>query len=304
VTTFRVTSGIVADLPTKNGRTYPRHILEQVVDRMQDVVERGQAFVTLDGPITLHPPLSAVAGKIEEMRMEDDRIVATIRVISTPRGEVLKTLLEDPASPPLRLRPTMLGAVDSAGTVFHVDGKPVWTVSQLEVGDDPVLDLSNLGDVLTRMSSALKAEEVPVPPHEGKTVTELFALLRDQADTAIGETSCAVVTAREAVTEGHKLVSDDYAARSKAARDAFEATVRALEEKFESCPSCGCLDVEVRDLADTFPYGDPVQFEVHVTVPEHVCLSAECGFAWTDYVAEGLRDGAVAKRLLAETRKK
>lgn len=67
-------------------------------------------------------------------------------------------------------------------------------------------------------------------------------------------------------------------------------TDEAKEELF--CAECSSKDISTSSDAQQIEYGSPVEVVILVTVPLHKCNS--CGFAFTDHVAEDIREQAVS----------
>jgi C4-type Zn-finger protein len=67
------------------------------------------------------------------------------------------------------------------------------------------------------------------------------------------------------------------------------------------CPSCGSEDVKTALETEEFDWGCPVETKIKAVVPVRTC--DECGFQFTDWEAEEIRDQAVANYLYGKQTK-
>lgn len=62
------------------------------------------------------------------------------------------------------------------------------------------------------------------------------------------------------------------------------------------CPSCAHVKVSVEEIVDNFEYGQGAELmHLSARVPVYTCMN--CGFSFTDYIAEELRHSAVCSAL-------
>lgn len=108
---------LVADQPNRNGRTYSRAAVQQMVDkaRMLEGFMLGEIYP--DYTATDFGVKVANASHIlENLELQaDGSLKGTVRVLNTPSGEVLRSLLE--AGAQVDLRPRGVGNVDEHGNV-------------------------------------------------------------------------------------------------------------------------------------------------------------------------------------------
>jgi len=79
------------DQPSRGGRIYPREIVEQVMDR----INNDEIMVTLDSSDTLTVDFARLVGWVRNARIENDELVAEVEIHNTPSGTIVKTLLEN-----------------------------------------------------------------------------------------------------------------------------------------------------------------------------------------------------------------
>jgi hypothetical protein len=81
-----------ADQPTRNGRIYSRQVLERAIE---DFNQRAPKF---GGPVTgaLIQRLESVSHETLSLEVkDDDSLWAEIRVLDTPQGKILKSLMNN-----------------------------------------------------------------------------------------------------------------------------------------------------------------------------------------------------------------
>ena len=75
---------IPVDVPTANGRVYPREVVEKALDALAD--NDARMLVTLGGGMSLRD----VAGQATELHLDDDGLHADIEVLDTDAGKLVK----------------------------------------------------------------------------------------------------------------------------------------------------------------------------------------------------------------------
>ena len=105
---------IAADTLNANGRIYPRGALEKTV---AGEVRKGRTWVTLGMPRGARLELDEIVGQAGNWSWDGDNLQAEIVLMSTPRGEEVKALLE--AKNEFDYRPAGIGEVDKDGVVTN-----------------------------------------------------------------------------------------------------------------------------------------------------------------------------------------
>ena len=79
----------------RNGRVYPRNIIEREVNKFQSLIESREAVGELSHPesIEINPDRSAIL--ITELKMDGNLAIGKAKVLSTPCGKILEALLND-----------------------------------------------------------------------------------------------------------------------------------------------------------------------------------------------------------------
>lgn len=84
-----------AEKPNRNGRMYPREILESAVDKyVNEQVSRGRAVGELNHPEGPTINLDKVSHKITELKWDGNNVVGKATILDTPMGKIVQGLLE------------------------------------------------------------------------------------------------------------------------------------------------------------------------------------------------------------------
>ena len=83
-----------ADIKNRNGRVYPKAIMEKEVNRYKkEFVEKDRAFGELGHPEGPTINLDKVSHLIQSLDLEGKNYVGKAKVLSTPNGEIVKLSL-------------------------------------------------------------------------------------------------------------------------------------------------------------------------------------------------------------------
>ena len=79
----------------RNGRVYPRHIIEREVCKFQNLIESREAVGELSHPDSgeINPDRAAIL--ITSLHMDNDLALGKAKVLSTPCGKILESLIND-----------------------------------------------------------------------------------------------------------------------------------------------------------------------------------------------------------------
>lgn len=80
----------------RNGRIYPREIMEREVNRYyKEFVLTKRAVSDLDHPNSSTPLFANACHLIEDLKMNGDVILGAARIMDTPAGKIAKTLMDE-----------------------------------------------------------------------------------------------------------------------------------------------------------------------------------------------------------------
>ena len=84
-----------ANKPNRNGRMYPREILEAACDKyVTEQVSKGRAVGELNHPEGPTINLDKVSHKITELNWDGDNVVGKATILDTPMGKIVQGLLD------------------------------------------------------------------------------------------------------------------------------------------------------------------------------------------------------------------
>ena len=88
-----------AEKQNRNGRVYPRHVLSKEVERYnKDYVTKNRAFGELGHPDSPTINLDRVSHMITSLRPEGNNFIGKAKILDTPNGQIVKSLLDGGAS--------------------------------------------------------------------------------------------------------------------------------------------------------------------------------------------------------------
>ena len=83
-----------ADVQNGNGRVYPHKILMREVENYKKLVKEKRALGELDHPDDSVINLKNASHMVTDIWMEDKAVMGKVKVLNTPSGQVLKSLVE------------------------------------------------------------------------------------------------------------------------------------------------------------------------------------------------------------------
>jgi hypothetical protein len=88
----------MAETQNGNGRIYPQKILQREVKNYQKLVEDRRALGELDHPEESVINLKNASHMITEIWMDDDKVMGKMKVLETPSGKILESLVKSGVS--------------------------------------------------------------------------------------------------------------------------------------------------------------------------------------------------------------
>jgi hypothetical protein len=84
-----------AEIKNRNGRIYPRELLEREVARFtMEKIDKKRAMGELDHPPVPQLNLDRVSHLIESLEMEGNKVIGVAKILDTPMGNIAKSLIE------------------------------------------------------------------------------------------------------------------------------------------------------------------------------------------------------------------
>lgn len=87
------------DCGNRNGRIYPKSVMEKEVSRYQELIEAKRSLGELGHPPNPQINLNQVSHLITNLRMESDgKVIGRAKILETPMGLIAKNLIENEIS--------------------------------------------------------------------------------------------------------------------------------------------------------------------------------------------------------------
>lgn len=85
-----------AEKKNGNGRIYPKYVLTEAVEKMNDKMSKGYNVLgELEHPESLTVNLNNVSHVIESLRWDGNNVLGKAKILDTPKGEIVKALLKE-----------------------------------------------------------------------------------------------------------------------------------------------------------------------------------------------------------------
>ena len=107
-----------ADVKNGNGRKYPEKVLRREIEKYQDVIRDNRALGELDHPESSVVNLKNVSHVVLKTWWDGPAVMAKIKVLPTPSGQILRSLVESGVK--LGISSRGLGSTRQAGGVTMV----------------------------------------------------------------------------------------------------------------------------------------------------------------------------------------
>jgi hypothetical protein len=87
-----------ADKQNKNGRMYPKGIMEKEVARYQDLIKEKRSLGELGHPPNPTINLNQVSHLITELRMDGSNVIGKAKILGTPMGKIAESFIREGVS--------------------------------------------------------------------------------------------------------------------------------------------------------------------------------------------------------------
>ena len=123
-----------ADGKNRNGRIYPKGVMEGAVNRyVEEQVSKGRAVGELNHPDGPTVNLDKVSHKIESLDWQGNDVVGKARILETPMGNIVKGLLDGGVQ--LGVSTRGMGSLEERGGVMYVNDD--FILSTVDIVQDP-----------------------------------------------------------------------------------------------------------------------------------------------------------------------
>lgn len=123
-----------AEQKNRNGRVYPKAVLESAVNKyIKEQVEKGRAVGELNHPDGPTINLDKVSHRITELRWDGNNVVGKALVLDTPMGKIVKGLMEGGVQ--LGVSSRGMGSLEQKNGVSVV--RPDFILATVDIVQDP-----------------------------------------------------------------------------------------------------------------------------------------------------------------------
>ena len=123
-----------ANQKNRNGRIYPREVLEAAVDKYtNEQVSRGRAVGELNHPEGPTINLDKVSHKITDLKWDGNNVVGKATVLNTPMGQIVQGLMEGGVQ--LAVSSRGMGSLEPRNGINYVKGD--FMLNAIDVVQDP-----------------------------------------------------------------------------------------------------------------------------------------------------------------------
>jgi len=117
----------------KNGRIYPKKVMESVVNDFQQMIKEKRALGELGHPPTPQINLDKASHIITDLHFEGSDVYGTAKVISTPMGKIAQSLIDEGVK--LGVSSRGLGSLVKKGDLNEVQND--FKLSTIDIVSDP-----------------------------------------------------------------------------------------------------------------------------------------------------------------------
>lgn len=122
-----------AEKPNRNGRVYPKSVLENELNKYQTAIKEKRSMGELGHPENPSLNLDKVSHLITELRFDGNDIVGKAKIMNTPMGNIARNFLEEGVK--LGVSSRGMGSLIKKGEVNEVQGD--FRLSTVDIVHEP-----------------------------------------------------------------------------------------------------------------------------------------------------------------------
>ena len=164
-----------ADIKNRNGRVYPKEIMDKEVKRyIKEFVNEQRAFGELGHPEGPTVNLDRVSHKIVDLHKEGTNFVGKAQLLNTPMGTIAQSLLNDGVT--LGVSSRGMGSLKDTSEGYKVVGEDFMLATAADIVADPSAPDAFVNGIMEGVdwvweAGILKARESQIAVVEEKTMT-------------------------------------------------------------------------------------------------------------------------------------
>jgi len=125
-----------SELKNRNGRMYPREMLQREVERYtQEYVNRQRAFGELGHPDGPTINLDRVSHMITELKSDGNNVIGKAKIMDTPMGKIVKSLIDEGAR--LGVSSRGMGSIKTEGPDTQIVQNDFYLATAADIVADP-----------------------------------------------------------------------------------------------------------------------------------------------------------------------
>ena len=163
-----------AEKQNRNGRVYPRAVLEVATDKYNnEQVATGRAVGELGHPDSPTINLDRVSHRITELRWDGNNVIGRAQILETPMGQIVKGLMDGEVR--LGVSTRGMGSIKNSGGKTVVSGD--FILSTVDVVQDPSAPDAFVNGIMEGIdyfidNGVIKAQRVDEYREEVRTIPE------------------------------------------------------------------------------------------------------------------------------------
>ena len=163
-----------AEKQNRNGRVYPRAVLETATDKYNnEQVATGRAVGELGHPDSPTINLDRVSHRITELRWDGNNVIGRAQILETPMGQIVKGLMDGEVR--LGVSTRGMGSIKNSGGKTVVSGD--FILSTVDVVQDPSAPDAFVNGIMEGIdyfidNGVIKAQRVDEYREEVRTIPE------------------------------------------------------------------------------------------------------------------------------------
>lgn len=163
-----------AEKKNRNGRVYPRDVLEEAVNKYDSTqVSKGRAVGELGHPDSPTVNLDRVSHRITELRWDGDNVIGRAQILETPMGKIVKGLMEGDVQ--LGVSTRGMGSLTERGGMTYV--KDDFMLSTVDIVQDPSAPEAFVNGIMEGVeyfidNGIVKAQQIDQYNKEIRTIPE------------------------------------------------------------------------------------------------------------------------------------
>ena len=166
----------VCGVLNNNNRIYTKENYSEMVESVQDKIDKHSLLGTLEHDFTLNTNLNNVSHRVDSLSIDEDGVVhGSLTILNTPKGQIAKAIIE--AGSPLYVSSKAVGTIDEDNVVtltklfgYDLVGSPGFSEAEVNLKENEMIE--SLDDNIYFVSEKEDEKEEPEPEEKDKEEEE------------------------------------------------------------------------------------------------------------------------------------